>query len=372
MPENNTHLENIKVQGFKSIKKLDLKMEPINILIGANGSGKSNFISLFTFLRNLSEGKLQNYVAKQGFANTFFHFGSKKTSEIVIDVSLVINGYHATFEHGASDDALVFKDEFCTITSNNTKYQMKGVKGESGILPATESDSMGVPHFTRKYMEQCRVYHFHDTGETAKFKNASSLSASDYLYSDAENLASFLYRLKNEKKASYKKSYALIVEAVRTVAPYFHDFYLEPRKSNGEEKVLLKWLHRNHEDPFSAHQLSDGTARFICMATLFLQPASLKPKSIILDEPELGLHPAALEILAEIVKATSKTNQVICSTQSVTFANQFGAKDFIVVDQLDGESIFKRVEEEDLKEWLEEYSMGDIWTKNIIGGRPEW
>lgn len=372
MSENNTHLEHVKIQGFKSIKELDLNMESINILIGANGSGKSNFISLFTFLRNLSEGKLQNYVEKQGFANTFFHFGSKKTPEILIDVDVGINGYHVVFEHGANDDTLVFKKEYCTIKTSHRKFQVKGLKGESGMLPGTEADSTSVKRYTREYMEECRVYHFHDTGQTAGFKQASDLSSSDYLYSNASNLASFLYRLKHGKRESFTKAYNDIVEAVKTVAPYFHDFYLEPRGSEGEEKVLLKWLHRDHDDPFSANQLSDGTARFICMATLFLQPASLRPKSIVLDEPELGLHPAALEILAEIVKSTSKNNQVICSTQSVTFANQFDAKDFIVVDQVDGASTFKRVEEEELKEWLEEYSMGDIWTKNLIGGRPEW
>jgi len=372
MSENNTHLEHVKIQGFKSIKELDLNMEPINILIGANGSGKSNFISLFTFLRNLSEGKIQNYVEKQGFANTFFHFGSKKTPEILIDVDVGINGYHVVFEHGTNDDTLVFKNEYCTIKSSNRKFHVKGTKGESGMLPDTEADSTPVKCYTREYMEECRVYHFHDTGQTAAFKQASDLSSSDYLYSNASNLASFLYRLKNGKSKSYIKSYTDIIEAVKTVAPYFHDFYLEPRGSENEEKVLLKWLHRDHDDPFSANQLSDGTARFICMATLFLQPESLRPKSIVLDEPELGLHPAALEILAEIVKVTSKRNQVICSTQSVTFANQFDAKDFIVVDQVDGASTFKRVEEDELKEWLEEYSMGDIWTKNLIGGRPEW
>lgn len=135
---------------------------------------------------------------------------------------------------------------------------------------------------------------------------------------------------------------------------------------------MLKWIHKEHDTPFSANQLSDGTARFLCMATLFLQPESLRPKSIVLDEPELGLHPAALTELAEIVRLTSRTNQVICSTQSVTFANQFKADDFIVVDQNKGVSNFRRVDESELNDWLEEYRMGDIWMKNIIGGRPEW
>lgn len=298
MPERNIHLDHVKIQGFKSIKSLDLTMEPVNILIGANGSGKSNFISLFTFLRNLSEGKLQNYVEKHGSANAFFHFGSKKTPEIVIDVSVGINGYHVLFEHGINNDSLVFKKEYCTINTSNRQFHVKGYKGESGILPDGKADSKRVKQYTREYMNECRVYHFHDTGPTAGFKKSEDLNASDYLYPDASNLAPFLYRLKQGDNPSYRKNYTDIVEAIRTVTPYFHDFYLEPRGTEGQESILLKWLHRDHDDPFSANQLSDGTARFICMATLFLQPESLRPKSIVLDEPELGLHPAALEVLA--------------------------------------------------------------------------
>lgn len=368
---SNKHLDHVMVQGFKSIKKLDLKMSPINILIGANGSGKSNFISLFTFLRNLSEGKLQNYVEKNGFANTFFHFGAKNTSTIIIDIDVGSNGYHVEFEHG-SDDVLVFKKEYCTFKGSYKNWPVKGSKGESGLLSGSEASSSYIRDYTREYLEECRVYHFHDTGPTAGFKQASDVLSSDYLYSNASNIASFLYRLKNSNQSDFAKSYGDIVDAIKTVAPYFHDFYLEPRGGFGEEKVLLKWMHRESDEPFSANQLSDGTARFICMATLLLQPPVLRPKLIMLDEPELGLHPAALEILADIVKSTSKENQIICSTQSVTFANQFDAKDFIVVDQEKGVSIFHRVDEKELEGWLEEYAMGDIWTKNIIGGRPEW
>lgn len=368
----NTHLEQIVIKGFKSIKSLDLEMKPINILIGANGSGKSNFISLFTFLRHLSEGKLQNYVEKNGFANAFFHFGAKATPKIEIDINMGFNGYHVKFEHGVDGDSLVFSEEYCTLKSSPNNWAVKGKKGESGLLPEAEAVSLKVKQYTREYLEECRVYHFHDTGTTAGFKQAADLGASDYLYSNANNIAAFLYRLKNDKQANFSKSYNDIIDAIQTVAPYFHNFYLEPRGTEGEEKILLKWLHRDHDEPFSANQLSDGTARFICMATLFLQPTILRPKSIVLDEPELGLHPAALEVLAELVKSASKGNQVICSTQSVTFANQFDAKDFIVVDQEKGSSTFKRVDEEKLKDWLEDYAMGDIWTKNLIGGRPEW
>jgi len=362
------HLRHISLQGYKSIESLDLNLKGINILIGANGAGKSNFISLFTFLRNLSQGRLQTYIERQGFANTFFHFGAKHTPKISINLDVAENSYHVDFIHGESDDSLVFDNEYCEFSGSPQKWPIKGKLGESGLLPGAEAKSAYVKKYTREYLEDCRVYHFHDTSASAGFKQARDLSSSDYLYSDAHNLASFLYRLKEE----FPKSYHDIVSAIQTVTPFFHDFYLEPRGKEGEEKILLKWLHKEHEEPFSANQLSDGTARFICLATLFLQPPELQPSTIILDEPELGLHPAALVVLADIIKAITKESQLICSTQSVSFANLFEAEDFIVVNQEKGVSTFNRLETKELKHWLEDYGVGDIWNKNLIGGRPKW
>ncbi|MDP3877429.1 MAG: AAA family ATPase [Methylobacter sp.] len=364
----NTHLHQIKLKGFKSIKDLDLKMNPINILIGANGAGKSNFISLFTFLKNLSEGKLQTYAERQGYANTFFHFGSKNTPRIIIDVEIGINGYHVEFVHGETNDTLVFDAEYCTVATSSKTWTIKGKLGESGLLPGSESASDPIRKYTREYMQKCRVYHFHDTSPTAGFKQAQRLDSSVLLDSDASNLAPFLLYLRDYEQAIYQE----IISTIKTVAPFFHNFHLEPRGEKGDESLLLRWVHRDHDAPFSANQLSDGTARFICMAVLFLQPEWSRPKTIVLDEPELGLHPAALNVLAEIIKTASKTNQVICSTQSVAFANQFESEDFIVVDQVKGVSAFKRPDKKALEHWLEDFGMGDIWSKNLIGGRPEW
>ncbi|MCU7814818.1 MAG: AAA family ATPase [Candidatus Thiodiazotropha sp. (ex Lucinoma kastoroae)] len=367
MEQQNPHLHRIALNGFKSIKQLDLQMNPINILIGANGSGKSNFISVFTLLRNLSEGRLQNYIEKQGFASTFFHFSPKRTAKISIDIEVGENGYHVEFTHG-SNDSLVFEREYCTYSGSPRQWGIQGKLGESGLLPDSKTTSEYVRKYTREYMQECRVYHFHDTGPTAGYKQAQELGLSAFLYSDASNLAPYLYYLKNNFQSSYQE----IVATIQTVAPFFHDFYLQPQGQEGGQSLMLRWQHRDHDTPFSTNQLSDGTARFICLAVLFLQPLASRPKTIVLDEPELGLHPAALDVLAEIIQSVSKNNQVICSTQSVAFANLFEPEDFIVVDQEHGVSTFRRLERKSLKHWLEEYGMGEIWTKNLIGGRPEW
>ncbi len=365
------YLKRIALRGFKSIKSLDLDLGPINILIGANGSGKSNFMSLFKFLWSLSHGRLRNHVERKGYASSFFHFGAKSMPEIEIDVEVGDDEYHVTFGHNENEDSLVFKEECCASKGSQAKT-LRGAGDESGLVSASWTDDEPFVPRIREYFERCRVYHFSDTGPTAGFKRAWDVTASDYLYPDASNLGAFLYRLKTSKNKLFTKSYDDIIKAIKTVAPYFDGFYLDPRGEEGDEKVLLKWMHRDYKKPFSANQLSDGTARFICMATLFLQPVSLMPGLIILDEPELGMHPAGLEVLSDLIEVASLDCQIICSTQSVTFANKFEAENFIVVDYEKGVSTFKRVDERDVKAWLEDFGMGDIWSANVIGGRPEW
>lgn len=363
-----TNLKRIRINGYKSIEKLDLQMSSINILIGANGAGKSNFISLFTFLQNLSEGKLQSYVEKNGFASTFFHFGTKKTQSIKIGLDVGLNGYYVEFVHGEAKDNLVFNNEYCTFEGSSRTFTIQGELGESGLLSNGYAESRYVRKYTKEYLEQCRVYHFHDTSKTALFKQAQKKYQNTFLQSDAANIAPFLLYLKEE----YPENYRNIVKTIQTVAPFFHDFSLIPQGKEADESILLRWIHKEYDNPFSANELSDGTARFICLVTLFLQPVELRPNTIILDEPELGLHPAALEVLSEIIKSVADQTQIICSSQSVTFANFFEPEHFIVVDQIKGVSEFKRLETENLKIWLEDFGMGDIWMKNLIGGRPEW
>ena len=359
------HLKHIKIEGFKSIKALDLNMKSLNVLIGANGAGKSNFISIFTFLRNLSRGKLQHLTKVHGGADNFFHFGNKNTSEINLKVDVGKNSYAAILGQQPFDDEFIILEEYCGIFSSERKYMHNENRSESELADASKDP---VVDYTKKYLDKCRVYHFHDTSTSAAFKKTKKLSSNDYLHEDAANIAPFLYRLKN----NYPYSYNNIVRTIRSIAPFFHDFYLEPSGEDEDQSILLKWLHEEYDEPFSAQQLSDGTARFICMATLFLQPDTLAPKTVIIDEPELGLHPAAIEVLADIINACSQKNmQIICSTQSVELANYFKPEDFIVVDYDKGVSSFQRLELDQVEHWLDDYGMGDIWAKNLIGGRPE-
>jgi predicted ATPase len=161
-------------------------------------------------------------------------------------------------------------------------------------------------------------------------------------------------------------SYGNIVETTRLAAPYFDDFVLEPYTEGNDEKVKLQWRQKDMLATFQPHHLSDGTLRFICLATALLQPRP--PQLLIIDEPELGLHPEALAVLAELIRSCRARTQFILATQSPTFADCFLPEDIVTVQRRDGRSIFERQSAKRLAPWLESYSLGQLWQKNVIRG----
>jgi predicted ATPase len=354
-------LSRIILRGFKSIADCDIQLSQLNILIGCNGAGKSNFISFFRMVQEILDRHLQVFVGRQGGPDTILHFGRKTTEQLEIKLYFNDNTtYFATLEP-TQDNRLMFSKESLGSV-HGSEWEIGSGHFETHAYTGTGTK---IDEYVLSAMQQWRVYHFHDTSDSAYVKQAAPTNDNIYLRPDARNLAAFLYLLKN----NYSQSYQQIVKTIRLVAPFFDNFLLRPSPHN-QDVIELEWFEQGQDIPFKAHLLSDGTLRFICLATVFLQPTSLQPETILVDEPELGLHPYAITILASLIRAASREKQVIVSTQSVELLNEFTAKDVIVVDRKDGKSLLRRLDEDDLQEWLEDYSLGELWKKNIIGGRP--
>lgn len=365
-------LDKIEVNGFKSIRSMSLELGRLNVLIGANGVGKSNFIELFRLLSQIVEGNLQVYVGSRGGANNILHFGRQRTDEIKLVLAFAEKAkrYECVLVP-TTDDSLVFKQESCwfiqpeRVTKKHIKRKTIGNAlignghAESRIFQSNEKPARQILSDLKSW----KVYHFHDTSESAPVKQTSDLEDNRILRPNAANLAAFLYLLKKRHPASYTN----IVDAVRLVFPFFDDFTLEPSRLN-PDKIRLEWRELGSDVYFNASALSDGSLRFICLATLLLQP--VLPSTILLDEPELGLHPYAITILAELLRGAATKTQVIASTQSVSLVNQFEPEDVIVVEREDQQSVFRHLDRADMLSWLDDYGLGDLWEKNILGGRP--
>jgi len=358
-------LRHIEVEGFKSIRELKLDLRPLNILIGSNGSGKSNFISMFKLLNQAVEQQFQLAIRLAGGANALLHYGGKQTQQIRVHLMFEQNGYECVWIP-TNDDTLLFKEEtgyFQGPGYNRPYSDSYPVSLQESVLPRMAREYGKISKYVLGKLLSWKVYHFHDTSDSAPVKATRDINDNLYFRSDAANLASFLFMLQK----GYPQSYESIRDTVRMVAPFFDDFILRPIPEN-QTKIRLEWKERESDYPFMGHHLSDGTLRFICLATLLLQPHL--PSTILIDEPELGLHPYAITVLASLMQSAATRTQVIATTQSISLLNEFGAEDLIVVNRRDNQSTFDRLDQESLTEWLKAYNLGDLWEKNVLGGRP--
>lgn len=368
-------IRSLEVSGFKSVRHLSIELARLNVLIGANGSGKSNFIGVFKFLNRVVEGRLTKHVAEGGYAGRFLHFGPKKTSSLSIELGFKEGHYWYGFRLKPDNEGmLVFDREFCGYSDNPGSALREGrateeVDFDTGRHESRLDEQLGLSipgnpvWWVKFFLLEFRVYHFHDTSPTSGVRQPTELNNNDFLREDASNLAAFLYKLQRKERPSFRR----IVEAVRQVAPYFDDFILAPAELN-PKFIHLRWKHRSNDDYFDVASLSDGTLRFICLATLLLQPSL--PSVVLLDEPELGLHPSAIVLVAELLRSASTRSQIIVSTQSTTLVNQLRPEEVIVVESQDGASTFRRLTSEGLADWIGDYGLGDLWEKNLLGGRP--
>lgn len=346
-------MQHLELKGYKSIRSIKLKLNSVNILIGANGSGKTNLLSFFEFLRHLYHQKLQEYVGLRGGIEKFLHHSNLPSNEIYACLTSKNNRNDYAFSISKADDSFVISKEILDYEGNLLTEQHyskeAGIKKHDWFRAA----------YIRQNIFNYYKYHFHDTGQKSPFNQASHIeNDSLILYSKGENLAPILLKIRKENP----KTYFRICNNIRSIAPYFSNFILEPNE-NGY--VRLFWQDNYSEYIYGVNDLSDGTLRFVALAVLFMQPDL--PSTIIIDEPELGLHPLALAKLSSMIQAAAgRGSQIILATQSADLINYFEPEDIIAVNLENGGTIFKRLERSDLKLWLEEYTLGTLWQKNII------
>lgn len=366
-----TKLQEVTIRGYKSIasdRPVTLELGDVSILLGANGAGKSNIISFFRMLSYMMSKSFGKYVEISGTSHALLHYGVKKTPVMSGVLKFAdknsIDIYDFSLAN-ATPDRLIITEERITWHRKGEErpYEVSLEPNFRESALAESEDAVAKSIF--QMLSSCKVYQFHDSSVEGPLRQACPVETANYLQSHGNNLPSFLLFLRE----NYKDAYNRIVDYVRDVVPQFQDFYLEP--TNGV--ISLRWMDNSATDyRFNAYQFSDGSIRFIALATLLLQPARIMPNVIILDEPELGLHPYAITQLAEMIKDASIHAQVIIATQSKDLVDHFDIDNISVVEmnkETQATSV-THLGDEEYHLWLQNYTVSELWDKNIIGGRP--
>jgi len=365
-----TPLNKITIKGFRSIRELnDFKLNKLNIFIGGNGAGKSNLIEFFRLLRNIMNGNLNDYIRNGGGISDFLFNGRKTTSTMKFETRFEGRGYRFCLRPGPSDNCFLTKEARLNQHSKSEWWELGDSPDNESLLvkeaKGSSSDSkFSLPVF--KAITSWKIYHFHDTSPSAAMRHYEIVQDNKVLRSNASNIAPYLLRLKNEHENIYQE----ILDSVSLMIPFFDDFLLDVEKFGEKQKVNLSWKQKGSDYPLQPYHFSDGSIRFICLATALLQPDP--PSTIIIDEPELGLHPSAIAMLTELIQNASKRTQLIIATQSAALIDYFSVEDIVVVNRNEGASTFRRLREKDYNEWLKSYSVGELWTKNVISGGPTY
>jgi len=372
-------IKEIELSGFKSVKHETLALNNLNIFIGANGSGKTNFISFFQMLSFYlsSPTGLSEYVGRNGGAEYLLHFGAKHTDTIRAKLTMISktgeNEY--SVELGTSlGNTLFFKDERVRFTrysgsETSTPIPLGSGGRTSRLLQIGEEDTEYKRYYKtiatmRVMLNRMRFYQFHDTTRDAYIRKDVHIEDNAYLRSDGGNLGSFLYMLRNKSP----RTFSYILDVIKQIAPFIDEIILEDDYNSSHIKIRWKEKYQTNYD-FDVAQMSDGTLRAIAIVTVLMQPKL--PSVICIDEPELGLHPEAISILSDLIKCASEKCQIIIATQSSSLIDYFSPEDIVVVNKLRGETHFERLEYDKYRAWLDEYSLSTIWDTNIIGGRPQ-
>ncbi|MFG0333314.1 MAG: AAA family ATPase [Maioricimonas sp. JB049] len=364
-----TPLDKLTIDGFKSIEHLEmLELERLNVLIGANGAGKSNFVDFFRMLRAFADGAFQQFINAQGGGDGLLYLGPKVTSQISGHLEFGLNAYEFELAPTAAGTLQLTQERAKYLVGGSFQILSSGAL-ESGLRDRKDDVSPrtggpGVPHYVYQAISSWTVYHFHDTGALAPMRRDQPLRDWSRLRHDASNVAPFLLHLQETDPGTYE----LIRDTVRMIAPFFDDFLFRPQTRGGDEQVRLEWNQKGSDFPFQPHHLSDGTIRFICLATALLEPAP--PATIVIDEPELGLHPYAISVLASLIRSSAERTQVIISTQSPPLLDYFEPHEILVANRTAGRSTFERLDATSLTEWIDDYSVGELWQKNVVRGGP--
>ena len=366
-------IESLRVRGFRSLADIELSgLPPAAVLIGPNGSGKSNVLRFLNMMRPRWLGR---FVEREGGAGDQLFGSAETTDRITAEITLKIGGerydYRFVLEY-AHPDRFFFGEEAFRRRSNghpaaNAWQDLGSGHREANLVLAAQSREF--PNLDRaaaaeivRVLRTIVIFQFHNTGSLSGFRRNCDVWDCNVLRTNGGNLAAVLYRMEREDFRRYDR----ICRYIGRILPGFAGFYIEENQG----KVALRW-HADWSDySFGAHLTSDGSLRLFALVTLLNTPPEMLPDVVLLDEPELGLHPAGISLIGGMIRSLATQRQVIVATQSPRLVDAFELNQTFVLELRKGRTEVHQYAPDEYRHWLDEYATGELWEKNLLGGRP--
>lgn len=391
-------IRHLKVSGLLSFgpKGIDLPMRNLNVLIGPNGSGKSNFIEVLNVLRH-APVRLDSPIMTGGGVQEWLWKGScddppcaKISVEVVGNLMDQSCGFCHSLEFGQAGDQVMVRSESVTYGKSSDAagdaaefYSLKNGHAmvQDGQLPGQrprmreiesskldsrvsilsqmkDPDRYRVFDFLQRAYSGIHIYREWTFGPASRMRSSQALSsATDSIGRGGENVFAVVASMKRPERNR-------LVDELRTLYDEIVDVRVGPTAGNG----LRLFIEEKGGMEISSERLSDGTLRFLFLLAILLQPEP--PPLIVIEEPELGLHPDVIPRIAALLVEASQRTQLVVTTHSRMLIDALGEDPecVVVCEKHDGESTFERLDGERMAAWLENYSLGDLWSKGEIGG----
>lgn len=396
----------IKIEGFRSFKKVELNLEPLSVLIGPNGGGKSNFMDLLALLAEAGSGQLANGILKRGgFHDIAFGFDTSGEMRVELRFKELLHPWRLALQASGKKLDVVFRmvarafgtgvqvteelvrQESAEEPALSEEMVRRGLVGsvfkgwsESGGLVTEERSGVSpielaitqvrdpakypAASAVLKKLGEWAFYRDVDVGVQSAVRQPATIRPETRLLPDGSNLSSVFHEIQQE----HSDDWADILEIFKTAYPEF--VKLTVPASGGDGKVILRWFERPFERQggLSANLLSDGTLKLLCLVAILKNP--VPPPLICIDEPEVGLHPDWIELVAELMQSAAARTQLIVATHSPQIVAKLDPEQVIVTEKHDGETHLTRLNGKELEKWLDEFNLSDLWLAGHIGGRP--
>jgi predicted ATPase len=370
----------LEVRGYRQLRNVQLLLNPFNVLIGANGIGKSSILEVMSLLAASADGRLDHTMSQVGgISSILTQDGSATGIDLLLErppaperpltyaLRLLAQGTeYIISSESLSRDINIYVDG----SGGQIRYldKNKGLTAQNWDYKPQETALSQVPkmfteaeEFRHLLASATEIYHTLDVSFRAPIRTTQSLRPADTPGKNGEALLSCLYALREDESDRYEA----VMDALRVAFPTFEKLDL-PTVATGQ--VTLCWKDRNFTNPLYPHELSEGTLRFLWLVTLLQSPGL--PKVTLIDEPEVSLHPEMLQLLTELMREASSRTQLIVATHSDRFVRFLKPEELIVCDlDEEGGTSVKRADELDLDKWLADYALDELWSMGRLGGR---